>query len=481
MSESDINIVIHARDEASAVIQNVIGSMNSLGASGGTVSTTLVQDFKEIRSEVRLNQSAMRTLGTMFRQEHETFDLTGRLLSDIGFSARRAASMFLQYNVSMIRTEQATEAVREAQEKYNAAVESYGPTSSQATKASKNLTEAQEDAAQASASHAAVLGLVGLQAATLIGRLPTLRVEVLQVAASMQRNVEQAGGWIAALAAISGPLVGAIPVIGGFAYAMSDAGQTTGDTWSQMASQGQYLESFVYALKSAFDFFTVGLFHAQLGLEQYQVSAGRAAKSTMTAMDVWTKYHPPKIDPYVAYMDELSRVSNEAYNRYLDELEAATVEVSVEAKSTLTVDADITPAQTKVTWLEAFIAAIKALLGIGADTSEAESQANQLAANIGGMHPTITVGVAYSQDWAWAQFNPDLPYTPFPAYQHGTPFVPKTELALVHRGEEIRPATTNVTNTFSIGQMTGEVKDLEHLTRLFSRSITNLSKWRRRT
>ncbi len=220
MSSNELDIVIRARDEASNVMANVMRSMGSMADFSKMSNEAIHDSFKDVRQEVRLNQSAMRTLGMEFRNENmEAYAFTGAL-SRTGAVVSRLTTAYSQYTLMQIREQQAAEHVENSQSQYNETIQRFGPASQQAQSAQKQLVTAQQQYDQVVKQNQ--LGLAGLiiQFGT---QLPTAIMSSIEAWRTFSK-VGGVTGLIAnvstGLAAIGGGSVAAGVATGGFAIAL---------------------------------------------------------------------------------------------------------------------------------------------------------------------------------------------------------------------------------------------------------------------
>jgi len=87
--------------------------------------------------------------------------------------------MYEQYNVAQIKTNQLAREVKDAQEKYNAALAQFGPQSAEAAKAQKELQDASAKLAEAQKQN--VLQMIGF-----IGQAPSFLKNILDVKTNFQ-------------------------------------------------------------------------------------------------------------------------------------------------------------------------------------------------------------------------------------------------------------------------------------------------------
>jgi len=98
----------------------------------------------------------------------------------------KAQRMYEQYNTAMIRVAQLQENVTLAQQKYNDAVTKFGPQSSQATAALRELEKAQKDLALAQQQNTMMLLGFAAQIPSFIGNLDKIRVSFALLKAQIE-------------------------------------------------------------------------------------------------------------------------------------------------------------------------------------------------------------------------------------------------------------------------------------------------------
>lgn len=418
-----LEIVINARNNASAVMQQVMASMGEMSDMGSLGNDKIKDSFIDLRRETRLQNSAINTLGMSFRNEYRSAFQFSDALSHTGAVFGRLTSAFQQFNVMSIRQQQASDAVSSAQDRVNLAVSQYGAGSQQATVATKQLTVAQENLVQVQKQNQ--VGTAGLIIQTGL-QLPTA---LFSAAEGWKKYITNIGGVTTAMLTL-----GPVAAVGVTAIAGIIASQEEFGRISAMESNKE-----IENLRSLAQHYREGgRSSAAYWLEQKAnvIEASTAiAQASETTMQVYERFFPTKAPTgYAQYMDAL----NAANERMRIAAETAPIEYSIP------VNADTSQAQTQVSLFQSLVNGLKGMLGIDADTSAAQSAAGALAASIAGMHPTIDVELRYRPGML------NIPYFPGgepPPYQHGTPFVPQTGLALLHRGEAVIPASMNMPTT----------------------------------
>jgi hypothetical protein len=139
MSAGQVDILVKAREDAISTLQAVQAEIRATG----TVSEETRQAYVDTRAEVMLSQRSITTLTMAYREQYESIYLAGRAFSDIASIISRVTTMYTEYNVAMIRQDTLQNTVTADQQKYNAAVAQFGPQSTQALTALKELTTAQ--------------------------------------------------------------------------------------------------------------------------------------------------------------------------------------------------------------------------------------------------------------------------------------------------------------------------------------------------
>lgn len=123
MSGADVAIRLTAEDDASATVDSAVTNINN--------------SYKDFISTTR---TASREYIT---NNQQLFEL-GRTMTSVGRVTDKAISLFNSYNLMQIRIASATQNVADAQEKLAEAIAQYGPSSSEAEKAGKDLQKQQE-------------------------------------------------------------------------------------------------------------------------------------------------------------------------------------------------------------------------------------------------------------------------------------------------------------------------------------------------
>ena len=101
--------------------------------------------YQETRRQVVENNRALNTLKMAYKEQHQTLNIAAGAFRSVGSAVKEAQTMYTQYNVAMIRTQQLSDKVKDAQEKYNQAVRDFGPNSNEAKKAYGELQKASKD------------------------------------------------------------------------------------------------------------------------------------------------------------------------------------------------------------------------------------------------------------------------------------------------------------------------------------------------
>jgi hypothetical protein len=169
MSEN-IDIVLRARDQALSSLREV---RQELERTNQTQKISR-ENYKEIRKELIDNNRYLKTLEMSYRDQTQTLELTGKAFQSVSSAIGKAQTMYTQYNVAMIKTNQLQKEVKDEQEKYNQAVAKFGAGSAEARKAQEELAESTQKLAQAQQQN--TLQMVGF-----VGQIPGLLKGVLDI------------------------------------------------------------------------------------------------------------------------------------------------------------------------------------------------------------------------------------------------------------------------------------------------------------
>ncbi|HVI41533.1 MAG TPA: hypothetical protein VM577_12850, partial [Anaerovoracaceae bacterium] len=120
---ADVGIRLTAEDDASATVDSAVTNINN--------------SYKDFISTTR-------TASREYITNNQTLFELGRTMQSVGRVTDKAISLFNSYNLMQIRISSATQNVADAQEKLAEAIAQYGPSSSEAEKAGKDLQKQQE-------------------------------------------------------------------------------------------------------------------------------------------------------------------------------------------------------------------------------------------------------------------------------------------------------------------------------------------------
>jgi len=160
MSEHTVDILVRARETAIQTMREV----NQEIQRTGKMTEETRKAYVGARQEIVQQNRALNTLRLAYREQTQTLEMTATAFQSIATTVGKAQRMYEQYNVAQIKTNQLAQQVRDAQEKYNAAVLQFGPNSQQAIKAQNDLKDASEKLATAQKENVLQLIGFGLQA-----------------------------------------------------------------------------------------------------------------------------------------------------------------------------------------------------------------------------------------------------------------------------------------------------------------------------
>lgn len=171
MSENEIKIVVTAANQATPVFRDIkkeaeetFKAMQREISKSGVASKDTMKHMADLRSEVNAQNRAVSTLRKTYQDQHQTLSMTADAFQSFSNTVGKAQRMYEQYNVAQIKTNQLARDVKDAQEKYNAALTQFGPSSKEAIKAQGELKEASEKLATAQQENVMQLIGFGLQA-----------------------------------------------------------------------------------------------------------------------------------------------------------------------------------------------------------------------------------------------------------------------------------------------------------------------------
>lgn len=152
----------------------------------------LRQEQRAVRGEFELNNRALVDAGRAFRA--------------VGSIASNLTSIYTKYNIMQLRISDANRRVRETQADYNRAIAESGPGSEEATKASRELADAKQDAARAQQEQ--TLGMIGFgfelasTVSLIISAIPKFK-ELAKTLGATQAVIAGTAGVSAATTAVS--------------------------------------------------------------------------------------------------------------------------------------------------------------------------------------------------------------------------------------------------------------------------------------
>jgi len=175
MSEHTVDILVRARETAIQTLREV----NEEIQRSGRMSEETRKAYMDARREIVDQNRALNTLRLAYREQTQTLSMTANAFQSVATTVGKAQRMYEQYNVAQIKTNQLAQQVRDAQEKYNAAVFQFGPNSQQAIKAQQELKEASEKLAAAQRENVMQLIGFGLQ-------IPSFLKNILDIKTNFQ-------------------------------------------------------------------------------------------------------------------------------------------------------------------------------------------------------------------------------------------------------------------------------------------------------
>jgi len=175
MSEHTVDILVRARESAIQTLREV----NEEIQRSGRMSEESRKAYMDARREIVDQNRALNTLRLAYREQTQTLSMTANAFQSVATTVGKAQRMYEQYNVAQIKTNQLAQQVRDAQEKYNAAVLQFGPNSQQAIKAQQDLKEASEKLATAQRENVMQLIGFGLQ-------IPSFLKNILDIKTNFQ-------------------------------------------------------------------------------------------------------------------------------------------------------------------------------------------------------------------------------------------------------------------------------------------------------
>lgn len=212
-----LDAIVKLRAEGKELLKDISDDLKTFGH----VQEDTRRKMAQFRTDTMASNRVLTGLGATFKETHQSAYLLAGAFSQVGAIARQAATMFTQYNVAVIRTQQATEAVAQAQQAYNAAVEKFGPGSKQAADALKNFEEAQRKVTEAQREMQILM-------VTMIAQLPGMAMHLLNLAKALNTLAVAAKGAAIAMALfgsiITAGIVGGIAVIQHTSAVMEEQG-----------------------------------------------------------------------------------------------------------------------------------------------------------------------------------------------------------------------------------------------------------------
>jgi len=177
--------------------------------------------FKRVHQELRQHQTVMRDLKLYYREQHEGLTIALQGYSQFASMIRHVQSMYMQYNVAMIRAENIQQRITKLQEEYNEALQRYGSGSRQARDASERLADAQRDLQLAQMQNNMMMFGFILQAPMFINNLLQMRdsfkvltavIQAQNIALTLRNALMGPTGWaiLGGAAIIGGATMGAL-------------------------------------------------------------------------------------------------------------------------------------------------------------------------------------------------------------------------------------------------------------------------------
>jgi len=229
-SDNEIKIVVSAANKASPIFKEIAkdsqAAFREIEQSSQTHNRTLNitrENYKEVRKELIENNRYLKTLKMSYQDQTQTLGLAADAFNKLGNVVGKAQTMYTQYNVAMIKTNQLQKEVKDAQEKYNEAVAKFGPDSQQARKAQEELAESTRKLADAQKQN--TLQLIGFaaQMPSFLKGILDMRTSFMLLASQL-KNTDIVGWARAGGAAISsmvssataslGSLIGTLGLVG---------------------------------------------------------------------------------------------------------------------------------------------------------------------------------------------------------------------------------------------------------------------------
>jgi len=211
VAESSVDIVIRARDEASAEIRRIYTEMKQLGYVSEDSRGRLAAAGETLREQNRV----IRLVNTSTRIQYSDAIQMANALSRVGAVASHVTSMITAYNVAAIR-------VTEAQRDYREALQQTGPASERTREALERLKQA-EQAQQ-------------MTMISLVGQIPGLVAQLISLTVSLR----------AASIAAAGLSSSFIPIVGLAAVGIAAGAAVYAATQTRMPSAqtapGQFAE-----------------------------------------------------------------------------------------------------------------------------------------------------------------------------------------------------------------------------------------------
>lgn len=421
-----VDVVVQGRDQATSVLEAVSAKIQSMQGTTITANAATVESFKDTRQEIRLNSSAVRTLGMAYRQEIQPVFSFATALNATGQIFSRITNAYQAYNVMQIREQQALGGVTQAQQNYNQAVQQFGPSSQQAINAGKQLQSQQQQYEQTVQQNKVATVELGFQLGT---QLPlaimnaAIQWGIYQTVASKTAGTNATltstlGNLFSGVVATAGGL-GTLGLVVGTAVVGTGLIIVANEKWSQTQR-----DLGTTANLTAREVDLLGFTTRKTGLSmEEQLNGIRAGKISIASYGTEFANLEVKIRSTTTVIGSASMSMAEYSKKYYDAIEGMhkyppTFEIPPQEDLVLTV------------------------------VYHAEVE-----------HPVIPAIPPQEYD-IWG--NPIVPYIPQPpdqyyniwgilhevsktifGFQHGTPYVPETGLAMVHKGERIIPASQN--------------------------------------
>ncbi len=347
-----VDVIVDGKDNATAVLDAVTQKITGMSGLVGRSEAQIRQDYRETRQDVRLNASALTTLGMAYKADNmEAFAFTGAL-ARTGAVMGQVNRAFQQYTVMQIREQDAARNVTDAQSRYNETVERYGRSSSQAISAQKALNQAQEQASQVQQQNSA--GIAGL-----IIQLGTQLPQAILASAQAWSQFQKIGG-MSGLVTNFGNLATSVgttvPTIAGLAASLTilalgfqqnqkeqkEVQTQTGLTADEMWKLQYVVGTTELSIKQINDRIKDGTLDISNYGEAYQIiqekiKAGLGAYATEPGTWAQGKFipTPPVAEP------------NYAYQNYLNQLDAEMAKINAQSVS-VTITADTTGAESGI-------------------------------------------------------------------------------------------------------------------------------------